>query len=824
MTAPRPSPRLLKESLSSRRLAEYPLERVNSLNSSLTEPEKSAEERKRVNRNSLLLLLLLTMPVVGAVALLFLLPDIIWVSEITYTATEVFGSFAVIFLSVFIIARYQSRRSEVLYVAAGLLAMGIIGGFHAVSPAGSVEFIWLHSLASIFGGSFFIFYVLAETVHLPAPLTRVTEKYGRWLIGLVAALALLGGLLTIAFSDMLPAMVQEGSITLFAWVMNAVPIALFLFAGANLFRQYRRIGAHELFLFTAILIFLFQASEVFYFATLWGIVWWLWQALQLGVYLAVLGYVLKEYIQTNDSLAVEIGERKKVEEALRKAEEDWRNSFNSLEDAMLIIDRDYRIENINNSGLALIGKSREKVTGRKCYRVIHGENKPTEYCPFRRVLETKKVESVERYNESFGKYFSLKSAPIFGENREITKFVYLMTDITERVRAEEKERQMQQELSLTSRLASIGEMAAGTAHEINNPLTGIIGFAQMLAQMDVPKDIKEAVEVINDGAQRVAGIVDKLLTFARRNRPNKEYVDINSIVRGVVGMRSYEMRTNNIEVTTNFASDLPWTVANVGQLQQVFLNIIINAEQAMSEVGEMGKISIRTERADGNIKVSVADNGPGITADNLDRIFDPFFTTKYAEGGTGLGLSVSYGIINEHGGRIYAKSELGEGATFVVELPVVAQPKQPKKDEPPRPELGKLSGAKIMVVDDEPHICRVLDRLLTREGYKVETKSSAQDALQMLNTAKYDLILLDIKMPDMNGIEFYERMKEIDPSLQQKVVCITGDVVSSRNKAFLDETRIPCITKPFGIEELMHEVESVLGGQGKDAQATYSYC
>ena len=793
------------------------------MNNSMMELQKLEGKCQRVDWNSLLLLLMLTVPAGVMAAVLFLWPGVLWIAEIPYAAIGVLGSFVAILLSVFIIARYR-EQSGIMYISAGLMAMGIINGFQAISPPGSSEFVWLHSLAGICGGGFFVLYVLAEMTHLPVPSVKATAKGIGWLLGGVATVAFLSGVLSIILSDMLPTMVQEGRFSDIAWMINAVPVALFLFAGINLFWQYRKTGAHELFLFTAILIFLFQASEVFYFATLWGVIWWLWLALRLAVYLAVLGYVLKEYIQTSDSLAVEIDERKKVEKALRKADEDWRNSFNSLEEVMLIIDKDYNIENINNSGLALLGKNKGEVLGRKCYQVMHGEDRPSKYCPFRQTSKNKNVESVERYDELFKKHFSIKSAPIFDEHGEVIKFVYLMSDITKRVEAEEKERLLQKELNLTSRLASIGEVAAGITHEINNPLTSVIAFAQMLAQMDVPEDIKEAVEVINDGANRIAGIVDKLLTFARRHRPDKEYVDISAIVTSVVEMRLYEMRNNNIEVTTQLASNLPRTMANIGQLQQVFLNIIINAEQAMAGTHGGGGISIKTERIDGSIRVAIADDGPGIARDNIDKLFDPFFTTKDTDGGTGLGLSISYGIIKEHGGKIYAKSILDEGATFIIDLPVIAETKQPEIAELSSKELEKVTGAKIMVVDDEPHICRALDRLLTQEGYKVETIPGAQMALQRLNTAKYDLILLDIRMPGMNGIEFYNHIKEIDPSLQRKVVCITGDVISARNRAFLNESRIPYIAKPFGVDELMRQVKLVLGGQTTDAQITYSDC
>ena len=783
------------------------------MNSRFMENQKAVIKNERVDWNSLLLLLLLTVPTAIMVVVLFLWPDVLWIAEIPHTAVGILGSFVVTLLSVFIIARYR-QQPGILYISAGLMAMGIIEGFYAISPPWSTEFVWLHSLAAIVGGVFFVLYALSQMTRLSIPSIQPTAKAVGWLLGSTAVAVFLLGTLSIVFSDALPVMVQKDQLTPVAWAINAVPITLFFFAGFSVFRQYRRTGARELFLFSAMLILLFQATEIFYFATMWGIIWWLWQALRLIVYLTVFGYVLKEYIQTSDSLVIEIDERKKIEKSLRKADEDWRDSFNSLDEVMFIIDRDYNVENVNNSALSLLGRSKEEVIGQKCFQVVHGESQPADYCPFNQTLKKKRVASVNRYDNLFDRHFSIKSAPIFDESGEVIKCVYLMRDVTKEVKAEEKEKGLQQELNLTSRLASIGELAAGIAHEINNPLTGVIGFAQMLVKTDIPEEIKEAVEVIHDGAQRTAGIVEKLLTFARHNRPDKEYVDINSIITSTMEIRSYEMRTNNIEINSKLNPDLPRTMANIGQLQQVFLNIIINAEQAMTRTNQGGILDIETQHLNGNIRVSITDNGPGIARENIGKLFDPFFTTKGEDGGTGLGLSISYGIINEHSGKIRARSTPGKGATFIVDLPIIAENKQPDKTQPSdiEDEPKELGGANIMVIDDEPNICRVLDRLLSREGYYVETTSDAKLALEKLNNTNYDLILLDIKMPGMNGIEFYKRIKQINPSLQQKVVCITGDVISTQNKAFLDKARIPCITKPFTVDDLIHQVKSGLGG------------
>jgi len=510
--------------------------------------------------------------------------------------------------------------------------------------------------------------------------------------------------------------------------------------------------------------------------------------------------------------------------------------FDSLDDIVLIVEPDYVIEDINKSGLTLLGRSIKDINdiiGRKCYQVLYDETEPCQHCPLTQTLTTGKTEVVERYDSTSERHFRIKSTPILNEYGDVTKCVLSIRDLTEKVDVEAKLKRMRQELNLNRRLVAIGQVAAGMTHEINNPLTGVIAFSQMLMQKDIPENMKEAVEVIYDGASRVVGIVERLRNFTRRDRPDKESADLNAIIGNTLAMRSYETRSNGIEVTTNLAEDLPETMANVGQLQQVLLNIIINAEQAMAANSKQKQLTITTEQvadhigADNigadKIRVSISDNGPGIPEEIIDKLFDPFFTTKDNSSGMGLGLNISNSIITEHGGAIRIESEPGSGSTFIIELPIVAETGERKPSNPTDAEQEAPAGARILVVDDEPHICRALDRLLTEKGHQVETTSSPLKALEMLDKTKYDLILLDLRMPDMSGIEFYDRIKAISPRLQQKVICVTGDVVSTQNEAFLHETGIPCVAKPFGVNELMKQIKHVLEGEKNDTQVTYSH-
>ena len=240
----------------------------------------------------------------------------------------------------------------------------------------------------------------------------------------------------------------------------------------------------------------------------------------------------------------------------------------------------------------------------------------------------------------------------------------------ERKQAEDRLRQLQLQLNLSNRLASVGVMVEGIAHEINNPLASVIGFAQMLTYEDIPENTKETVKIISDNAQRIADIVKNLLTFAQQQKLERTYINVNNILQATLAMRAYPMEISNIKVTTQLDLTLPLTMADAEQIQQVFLNIIINAETGMKSAHDKGNLLIKTEKIENTIQISFTDDGPGIPEANLVHLFDPFFSTRGVGQGTGLGLSVCYGIITEHSGQIYVKSQIGKGATFIVELPI----------------------------------------------------------------------------------------------------------------------------------------------------------
>jgi PAS domain S-box-containing protein len=360
---------------------------------------------------------------------------------------------------------------------------------------------------------------------------------------------------------------------------------------------------------------------------------------------------------------IDITERKQIEEKLLRVAEGGGTTFDSISDLVSIHDTELKLVRVNKAFANAFKMNPEELIGKPCYEVVHGTKEPLLDCPHKRTLETKKPAWVESFEPHLGIYLEMSTSPVFDANGEVIGSVHITKDITER-------KQMEQQLIITGRLASIGELASGIAHELNNPLTSVIGFSQLLLDKDIADDVKRDVEIICSEAQRSAEVVKNLLAFARKHAPVKQLTSINSIIEKVLELRAYEHKVTNVQVNINFAPDLPEILVDHFQMQQVFLNIIINAEHFMIEAHSRGTLAIITGRVDETIRVIFSDDGPGIDSENLGHVFDPFFTTKEVGKGTGLGLSICHGVITEHGGRIYVESEPGKGTTFIVELPI----------------------------------------------------------------------------------------------------------------------------------------------------------
>ena len=512
----------------------------------------------------------------------------------------------------------------------------------------------------------------------------------------------------------------------------------------------------------------------------------------------------------------DITERKQMEEALKTSETRYRRLFETSRDGILIQDAATGVVvDVNPFLIEMLGFPRDEFLGKavwelKCVKDsiavkdMFMELQVKKYVRCEDLpLETAAGQSVDV--EFIANVYKVDETEVIQCN---------IRNITERKEAEKEKRHLEEKAQVTSRLAAVGEMVAGVAHEINNPLTGVLGFSQMLLEKEnVPEDIREDIKSIAEGSQRVADIVKRLLTFARQTKPVRTLANLNELIENTLKLREYVLKTSNIEVVTRFDPELPWSVVDPGQLQQVFLNLIVNAEQAMKKAHGRGTLIITTIKNDNNIRITFQDDGPGITKENLTHLFEPFFTTKAPGEGTGLGLSLSHSIVLEHEGQLWVESEFGHGATFTLILPIIEV--LSPETEALTPIVTEKSIApkqsRIMVVDDESNVRILLEKVLTGIGYSVDTIDNAGFAMDKLEAgAIYDVILTDVRMPGMNGIELYTRVIKQVPEMRNRIIFITGDVMGLDIKTFLTENNLSYLAKPFDNNLLKEKIDYIL--------------
>jgi PAS domain S-box-containing protein len=511
-------------------------------------------------------------------------------------------------------------------------------------------------------------------------------------------------------------------------------------------------------------------------------------------------------------IAADIAERKRTEEILRNAAEEWQTTFDSIPTPVSLQSRDFKILRINKAYAELFNIKPEEITGKTCYQLVHQAEVPIPSCPHIKMLSTNESAIFELYHDTLEKYFEITVSPIKNSQDEIVASVHIMRDITQVKKSEEEKRMLREKAEISSRLASVGEMAAGIAHEINNPLTGVIGFSDMLLERELPPDMREQVEIIAEGSHRVADIIKRLLTFARQHKPLKAMVNINELIENTLNMRNYVLKTNNINVNIQCDKEMPLIAIDPGQIQQVFLNLVINAEYAMKKSDRPGQLNIVTEKIGEKVRVSFTDNGPGISPEIIRKLFQPFFTTKPVGEGTGLGLSLSRAIITEHGGTISVASELNKGTTFMIELPIIKIHVQNEFPDSETSSLIKENSKKtnILVVDDETTVQQFIKSALNLPEYSVETTGEPYEALRKIAANNYDLIVMDIRMPGMSGQELFEKIINDKPYISKNILFTTGDSANSEVKSFLQKYNLRSIDKPFDHQTLMKKIHEIL--------------
>ncbi len=530
-------------------------------------------------------------------------------------------------------------------------------------------------------------------------------------------------------------------------------------------------------------------------------------------------------------------EEKKLDQEVKKSTRKYKTLVETMNDGLVVMDLAERITLVNPTLSRLLGYRVEELIGSSLYTFLSEESRAVVMSKKdERRLGIKSRYEVELVSKEGVRIPVLMSgAPLYEANRLVGSFA-VASDLREQKKAETEFRKMhreiveankklqesmekvkttQEQLVQAEKLSAIGELVSGVAHELNNPLTGVLGYAQILMGKREAEPLRKQIQTIYSEAVRCQKIVQNLLTFARKHKPEKRHVDINEIIEATLELRMYQLRVDNVAVEKRLDPQLPRTMADYHQMQQVFINIINNAHQAMLEHRGSGRLLITSEARGSSILVTFQDDGPGIPVERIGRIFDPFFTTKEVGKGTGLGLSLSYGIMREHGGSITVQNAAeGDGAVFRLELPIREEGKasapEPVRLRPPRRPTGK----RILVVDDERSVLQLLSDLLSSRGHQVEVAEDGRTALERIQSGGIDLVITDVKMPVMGGQELYEGIRRIAPDLSHRVIFATGDTVSEDARAFLQATRNRVISKPFHLEEMEQVIASLFDGSG----------
>ena len=498
----------------------------------------------------------------------------------------------------------------------------------------------------------------------------------------------------------------------------------------------------------------------------------------------------------------DITDPKRAQDTLARSEARYRHLVESASDAIVTLDANGRFTTVNHAAENISGYKREELVGQWFAPMLPDDDLPKALGHFQQALsgETGLFES--QFYRKDGEVRTI--AITYSTPQKDEEVLCLIRDVTD-------QKMLQEQLIQSEKMSAIGQLVSGVAHELNNPLAGISAFAQLLlAEKRFPPDQRTAAETIYSEARRASRIVQNLLTFARQHKAEKILTTINQVLDDTLELRGYELRVRGIDVRREYDESLPDTMADAHQLQQVFLNLITNAEQAMErKEGHHHRLTVRTRRNGDAIRIEVEDTGGGIPPNLIERIFNPFFTTKPTGSGTGLGLSISLGIVREHEGKIWAENVApsgsgpttiggsGGGARFVVEIPV-SEPRTSGEHaaQPQAHALGNDS-LRVLVVDDEASVRVSLQRYLAGKGHQVETTASGEDALVRLKDAKYDAVILDMRMPDLSGEQIFERLRNNDPSHAERVIFTTGDLVNEQMRRFLDGTGRPCVSKPF---------------------------
>jgi two-component system NtrC family sensor kinase len=504
--------------------------------------------------------------------------------------------------------------------------------------------------------------------------------------------------------------------------------------------------------------------------------------------------------------------RRRAEVALQENYQIMQAVFEGTSDIIFVKDLQGRYVMINSAGARVMGKAPEDVIGKDDATFFTAESVGQIMQHDCQVLTSGVTQTYEETGTVAGttRIFLATKAPHRDHHGDIIGIICIARDITERKQAEDQFQRQRDALYQSEKLATMGQLLAGVAHELNNPLSVVMGQAALLRQSVRNKGQMQRAEKIVQAAERCARIVNNFLALARQRPPERHPVQMNQVVREAVELLAYPLRVDNVEVAWVLADEVPVLWADTHQLHQVVVNLVANAHQAMREVPGPRRLTVATGAnvGGGHVWMEVRDTGPGVAEELEARIFEPFFTTKPPGVGTGLGLSLCQGIVEGHGGKIGLVRRQGKGAVFRVELPLESPEGSAVAAVTAAPRATRR--ARILVVDDEPGIADVLAEVLQLDGHVVETVGNGEAALGRLALEGYELILSDIRMPELDGPSLYRELERRHPRLLHRMIFLTGDTLSPGTREFLEKTGAPCLSKPFALSDVREIVQRVL--------------
>jgi two-component system NtrC family sensor kinase len=501
-------------------------------------------------------------------------------------------------------------------------------------------------------------------------------------------------------------------------------------------------------------------------------------------------------------------ENARLYHAMEQSELRYRTLFRGASDGIFLIDPESGdILDVNPQAERLTGHAGQELIGLSATDLSPSQHPDLFQIALRQINGVEETAPEEtKILRKDGQTISVEAKARRIELDEKTVYLVNARDISRR-------KELEKQLLQAEKLSALGQLVSGVAHELNNPLTSITGYAQLTLEVIQDPQARSDLERILEEAERSARIVKNLLTFARQHRPEKRLVNVNQVIESVLNLQVYQLRVDNIVVTTDLDENVPPILLDSYQIQQVLFNIIANAHHAMANHRGSGHLHVASQFARNGavLWIIIRDDGPGIPPEIVDRIFDPFFTTKDVGEGTGLGLSICFGIMKEHDGDIWVESEVGQGTTFFVELPIRPTTQEiPATEAPIAMPNTTFEGKRILVVDDEQHILNLLSRLLSREGCIVETASNGDAAASRLAEQNWDLIISDVKMPSMDGRRLYAHVLASQPELAKRIIFTTGDTANVNTLGFLAELGRPYLRKPFLTEAVKKIVAQAL--------------